>query len=179
MQPYAGLGQGRIALRREDSERAVEMFALLQHVRPLDPASWQGLAGIYLERGDDPGALTQLLELTRANGHDPDIPAKIARIYRRQGRNRESRYWYGRGLNIAPFHVGLRVGLAEICMQTGDTAAALREYVMLTRLEPDKAEHYENAALAAHKLGDQAQAQVFARQALTLDPASEAWVLLP
>ncbi|MBU0717982.1 MAG: tetratricopeptide repeat protein, partial [Planctomycetes bacterium] len=164
---------------RKDYEHAVDMFTLLQQVRPLDPASWKGLAGIYLERGDDPGALTQLLELARTNDRDPDIPAKIARIYRRQGRNRESQYWYGRGLNIAPFHVELRKGLAETCMQAGDTAAALREYIMLTRLEPDQAKHYENAALAAYKLGNQDQAQAFARQALTLDPASGARVLLP
>ena len=72
----------RIALRRKDHDRAAELLKRLQRLCPMDPASWQGLAGIYLDRGRDDRALIQLLELARTNTRDPDIPAKIATIYK-------------------------------------------------------------------------------------------------
>jgi Tfp pilus assembly protein PilF len=50
---------------------------------------------------------------------------------------------------------------------------------MLTLLQRDNAAHFENAAFAAHKLGDAAEAQKYARQAVKLDPTSSARSLLP
>ena len=105
----------------------------------MNPASWQGLAGIYLERGEDDLALSQLLELVRLGEADPEIPAHIAGIYRRRADLRESRYWYVRALRVNPFSVKVHDGLGDTEMQLGNTKAALREYVMLTRIEPKKA----------------------------------------
>jgi Flp pilus assembly protein TadD len=64
-------------------------------------------------------------------------------------------------------------------MQTNDTALALRHYRMLTRLEPQDARYFEKAAFAANKLGDEQEAQSFARKAIELDPDSSARSLLP
>ena len=61
----------------------------------------------------------------------------------------------------------------------GRTETALREYLVLTKLEPANAKHFENAATAAHKLGDTEQAEKLAKQALDIDPASPARSLLP
>jgi Flp pilus assembly protein TadD len=82
-------------------------------------------------------------------------------------------------LYIDPFGVAIHEALAEVCMMTGDTATALKEFTMLTRIEPDKARHFERAAMAAHKLGDAAAAEQFARKAVSLDPQSPAKTLIP
>ena len=145
----------------------------------MDPASWQGLAGIYLDRGRDDRALIQLLELARTNTRDPDIPAKIATIYKGQGQLRDAQYWYRRALYIDPFNANLHQALGDTSMQSGDAAAALREYIVLTRIKPTDPKHFENAAFAAHKLGNKEDAYRFARKAVALDPASGARTLLP
>lgn len=168
-----------IAVRRDELDRAIEMYQRLQRVCPFDPASWRGLAGIYLQRGDDASALPQLLEVARLTDNDPDIPAGIAAIHRRGGRLREAIYWLRQALYIDPFSVKLQEVLGDTCLQTGDTHAALEAYAMLTKLEPGKAAHFEKAAAAAHKLGDAAAAQAFAKRAVEIDPASSARSLLP
>jgi Flp pilus assembly protein TadD len=63
-------------------------------------------------------------------------------------------------------------------MHADDAAAAVREYKMLTLLEPTNAKHFETAALAAAKLGDTTQARTFARRAVELNPASPVRSLL-
>ena len=49
---------------------------------------------------------------------------------------------------------------------------------MLTLIEPDDAKHFEAAALAASKLGDDAQTQTFVRRAIELNPSSSVRSLL-
>ncbi|MFQ5415147.1 MAG: peptidase MA family metallohydrolase, partial [Phycisphaerae bacterium] len=170
---------GEIALRRHQLDDAVEAFQRLQRLCPLDPASWRGLAGVYLQRGDDDLALPQLLELARTEEHDADVPASIARIYTRKRRLRDAEYWYRQALYVNPFATNLHEALADVSMQLGDTAAALREYTMLTELMPDHAPYFASAAAAAHKIGDAATAATMARKAVALDPASPARALVP
>ncbi|MCH8241218.1 MAG: tetratricopeptide repeat protein, partial [Planctomycetes bacterium] len=168
----------RISLMRKDWDQAVESLQLLQRLCPIDPESWQGLAGIYLERGHDDLAMAQLLELARNNVRDAEVPVQVAKIYARKDRLRDSIYWYRRSLFIAPFDVPHRRALGDAYLQVGDTAAALREYIMLTKTEPSRAAHFERAAIAAHKLGDDETARSFASQAVKLDPDSDVQSLL-
>lgn len=168
-----------IALRRKEWEPAASALQRLQRVCPLDPASWRGLAGIYLERGEDELALPQLLELARIEQGDPSVPQKVAGIVRRRGELREAQYWLRQALSIDPSNIELHQALGDVSMQAGDGEAALREYKTLTVLQPTHAKHFENAALAAHKLGATQQAQDFARQALKLDPQSQVRSLVP
>ncbi len=168
-----------IALRRGEFDRALEMLKRLQRVCPLDPASWRGLAGIYLKRGDEDLALPQLLELARMEPNDPDVPARIAAILKSRGRLREAVYWYRSALCVDPFSIEFHRALGDTNMKSGDTKGALREYKMLTLLEPENAGHFETAAFAAHKLGDEAQALKYAKEAVKLDPSSSARSLVP
>lgn len=170
---------GEIALRREEYDEAIELLTRLQRLCPMDPTSWGGLGGIFLEKGDYDLALPQLTELARIEGHDPDVPAQIAKIHKRRGRLREAQYWYRRALRVDPFSVESHKALGDTYMQASDTALALDEYRMLTRLEPKKAAHFEHAAFAANKMGDKKEAQFLARKAVELDPSSSARSLLP
>jgi tetratricopeptide (TPR) repeat protein len=168
-----------IALRRKEWDRAAEALQRLQQLCPIDPASWGGLAGVYLERGEDDRALPQLLELARIEQNDADVARKAATILRRRGDLREAQYWFRQALSIDPSSIDLHQAMGDLCMQSGDSKAALREYKTLTELQPTNAKHFESAALAAHKLGNAEQAQAFARQALKLDPQSPVRTLVP
>ena len=169
---------GDIALRRKEYDQAVDHLQQLQRLCPLDPASYSGLAGIYLERGDAQAALPQLLELARMDQHDSTIPAHIAGIFARQDRLGEARYWYSQSLYINPYLPQTHQKLAEVLMRSGDTKSALTEYEVLCRLEPNQARHFADAAFAYHKLGDAENARSRARRAVELDPASPARTLL-
>ncbi len=170
---------GLIALDAGDLDRAERHFLDHQRVCPYDPASYSALAGIYLKRGNDDAALPQLLELAQTDEHDPDTFSGLARIYVRRGALPDAANWFERALMIDPFSVQLHEELARVKMQLGDTAGALREYRMLTQLEPHKSSHFANGAAAAHKAGLEEVAAEMARKAVELDPTSPAKALLP
>lgn len=168
-----------IYLARKDYDKAILQLERLQRWCPLDPTSWSGLGGIYFDRGDYDQALPQLLEVARIEAHDAEVPAQIAKIYRTRGQLPDALYWYRRTLNVNPVDAELQQALAETCMLAGQTQAALQAYLILTKVEPKKAKHFEQAAFAAHKLGEKEQSQTFARRAVDLDPQSPARSLLP
>lgn len=166
------------AVDRDDLSRAEELFTKLQAACPIDPASWRGLAGVYLQRGETERALPQLTELSRLDENDGEVVAEIGRIHRKAGRLRDAQHWFRQALYIMPMDADLHRMLAEVSMQAGDASSALREYRMLTRLAPNKVVNYEKAAIAAQKLGLPDEVQRFAKRAVELDPASPAKTLL-
>jgi len=169
---------GDICLRREEYDEAVGWFERLRQVCPADPASYRGLTGIHLKRGNTDAALPLLLELARLAEHDAEVPAHLGRIFAARDRLGEARYWYTRSLRINAYEPATHRGLAEVHMRLGDTAEALDEYEVLCRLEPDDARHHADAAFAAHKLGDAERTRRHAARAVELDPASPAARLL-
>ncbi len=176
--PLAPKVLGQIALHRENPDEAEGHLKRLQSIMPKDPASWQGLAGIYLNRDQDDLALVQLLELARLEEHDADVPGRIGQIYRRQGKNREAQYWLNQALMINPFSPKYLEAAGDTNMMLGDTELALLNYKMLAKVAEKKARAYERAALAAKKLGKMSEAKTYARKAVALDPKSSAKALI-
>ncbi len=170
---------GEIALRNEQYEQAEMHFKKLQKLCPMDPVSWKGLAGIYLHRENNDKALAQLLELARTEENDADVPATIAQIHASHDRYGEAVFWFKRALFIDPFSVELHNDLARVYIHMSDTAGALREYTMLTATAPDTVDHWERAAVAAHKLGQEDKAIMFAKRAVELNPNSSAKSIIP
>ncbi len=168
-----------VYVRRGELDRAAEMYARLQRVSPMDPASWRGLAGIHLRRGETDAALSQLLELARMEENNAEVPGQIAGLCRQKNRLRDAQYWYRQALCVRPYDVQLHGQLADVSLQADDLKTALRHYRLLTMIEPVNPRHYEKAAFAAHKLGDQAETRRLAEQAVKLDPGSQARSLLP
>lgn len=169
---------GQMAVRRGDLDRAEAYFRTLRRVCPIDPAAPAGLAAIYLKRGDREAALGPLLELAAQSEHDSDVPAQIARIFRGKQKFGEALHWYRRAIFADPFSVALHTELAELHLLEGRTAEALTELRMLTRLAPDAAKPWTDAALAAQKLGLTEEAVHFAQEAVKRDPSSAAAGLL-
>jgi len=170
--------RSEIALRRDQRDLAESLLKRLQDACPMDPASWKGLGGIYLERNAEDLALGQLLEYARLQSDDYEVRAEIARIYRHKNRLRDAHYWYRQALSINPFSTELHDAYGDACMQLGDARTALAEYTMLTKLAPDVAVHFSKAAFAAHRLGDRERTRAFALQAVALDPNADAKGLL-
>lgn len=163
---------GAIALERGDYDSAVEYLARLMRVRPLDPASDRGLAGVYLKRGDDERALPHLREMAMTEQDDAAIASTIGAICIRKHEYPEARYWFTRSLYIDPFNVDTHESLAEACMELDDLRGAVREYESLCILQPTESGHFERAARTHKALGNDDDAQRFARQALQLDPTT-------
>ena len=168
-----------IAVRGDRFDEAIRWYERLQSLCPSDPVSWRGLAGIFLQRGQYDRALPQLVELAKLEQFDPDVPAQIARIHLEAGRLREARYWYGQANYIDPFDTATHRALGQLAGRLGDAAGAQSEFTLLTQLEPDRAEFFELAALAARDNGDNNAAQTFAKEAVRLDPQSSVRSLIP
>ena len=169
---------GSIALEEGRYEAAVRHFRLLKKARSLDPASYRGLAGVYLAQKAYDEALPELLELARTSEGDADVAATIGMIYARRGGWFSARYWYTQALYVDPYRAENHRKLADVCMRLGDTRMAIREYESLCILEPDNVEHFEQAAVAHHKIGDAVAARRFARQAVALDPDTSVRTLI-
>jgi Flp pilus assembly protein TadD len=167
-----------IALRRKEYDEAIPWLERLQRLCPLNPASYRGLAGIYLRRGQADVALPELLELARLDEHDPQVPANVAAIMAARDRLGEARYWSTQSIYIDPYEPKTHRRLAEILMRMGDTPAAVDEYEILCRLEPDQAQNFADAAFAYKKLGDARNSRRCAIKAVELDAASPARALL-
>lgn len=167
-----------IAMRAERFGEAEEKFHKLQRLCPDDPASWSGLAGIYLQRDDVEKAIPQLKQLAVLEPNDADVLSELGSLYRRSNELEKAAYWAKQALFVEPVAADLHENLADILMASGRTADALEEYLFLTRVEPDRAEGYQAAAFAAHKLGKTDLARSLAQKAVERDPDSPARSLL-
>ena len=170
---------GAVHLRRNDYDLALEPLQRLQRLCPLDPLSWKGLAGIYLQDQQSDEAITQLTELARLELHDPNITLQLGDLYKARGDLDRARYCYDQTLLIHPFHPPLLESRGELAMRSGETQAALETYLLLTKLNPDEASYFSHAAIAAHKLGNRQHSERLAKQAVAIDPQSPARALLP
>ena len=88
-----------------------------------DPFSFRGLAGIYLDRGEEDKALPQLLELARIEQNDADVPGKLADVVRRKGNLKEAAYWYRQALLIDPFSIPFHQSLGRSSCSSMTSAA--------------------------------------------------------
>lgn len=169
---------GTIALNRRQFDEARKHFEALQRLCSLDPTSYTGLAAVFLHENKDDLALGQLLQVAEGRQSSADVPAQIARIFRRKQQFAEAVHWYRRAIFVHPFSVELHSELAELHQLCDQPEDALREYEMLTRLAPRNADFWTRAALTAKKLGKDEKAVDYARKAVALDASSAASVLI-
>ncbi len=167
-----------VYVRRKRLGDALPLLVRLKRAWPLDTFAARSLAGIYLKRGDDDQALPELLDVAPSADHDADVPFQIGEILERRGRLQDAQYWYRRVLFIDPMSEPAYAALARIAMRLNDTPEAVRNYVTLCDLVPTDPEHFADAALAYHKLGELDNARKYAARAVELDPHSRAAALL-
>jgi len=163
---------------KRDYFNAREHARKLKALQPLNPASYEVLAGVFLEEHNDDLALPELLEYARHQEHDVYSPRQIAQIYKKKGRLREAAWWYKQAIYIDPYHIKTHRNYGKLLSDLGDHEQAIREYRMLTRLEPEKPQHINDLAFAYFRAGQIDRAKEAAQKALELDSNSPAGQLL-
>ncbi len=166
------------ANHHEQQQDAIEWAGRLRKLQPENPLSYRILSGVYLAQDDDDAALGPLLELARHEEHDADVPRQIARIYTQRNQLPTAAAWYQQSVYIDPYDLDTHLRYARVLDELPDPLGAVREYRMLTLLEPDRPEHLNELAFAHHRAGQRDQARETARRAVALDPQAAARQLL-
>lgn len=170
---------GRILLRQGDPEAAIEHFTRLKSLVPVDTAPDEGLAAIYLKRGETDKALAALLMLARQKSHDADLYAKIGQMLSEAGRWSEARYWSERALIVDPYNAKRRFAWAQELMAHDDGAAALDHLRFLLQINTTEYTYFDIGAICAHKMGEKELAEAWAKKAVEINPNASSRALLP
>ncbi len=165
-------------LRRDDHDQAVRWYQKLKELCPLDPASYEHLAEVYLNRGESAEALPELIGLWARQQDDPGLPRQIGAICESQADAGGAALWYERSIQIDPYLEASHQDLARVCARIDDLQRAVREYQALCMLAPDRAEHFAQLAFTLNKMDRPDDARAAAARAVELDPDSPAKVLL-
>lgn len=176
--PTACLVLANRAAEDKDSLRAVDLYARVSRVRPLDSHVRSRLADLYAELKQPEKALTELIELSQLEPNEEDFPQRAARIHVDAGRYGEGIDWYRKALQIAPYDKDMRDALGQLLMREERFAEAVEEFRILTQLEPASAAAHSRLAFALYRAGKTDEAKVSARRAVDLDPKSQAKSLL-
>jgi tetratricopeptide (TPR) repeat protein len=169
---------GLLAMGRHDYADAEKWFTQLQAERPLEDTSYLNLAGIYLLRKDNPGAIGQLLELERHEQKDERIPRKLSDLFLQEGNLAEAEQSAFRAIRINPYNAINHETMASVLIAEKHPAKAVEYWQHATELQPEVAEFWEGLANAEGDSGDVTGASVAAKRAMAIEPGSAAkkWV---
>jgi len=165
---------GLIAMREKDWDTAQQYFLTLQSLRPLEAASYENLAGIYLLKKDLKSAAAQLAELQQHEQSDARIPRKLADIYRQDGQLQQAETMAYKALRINPYSPVNHQLLGQILMDETKPADAIGYFTFATQLSPSVPEYWSDLADAQGQSGDKAGAAASAKHAVDLAPDSPA-----
>lgn len=129
-----------------------------------------GLA--YLQQGDLDKAVEKLKKALELNSGYTEAYHYLAETYRRQGKAAEANKAYMDALHLAPDDPAIHNNYGVFLCGTGHYTEA-EEQFLIAATNPKYhaiAQAYENAGLCMMKLGDQARAELYFRQALQHNP---------
>jgi tetratricopeptide (TPR) repeat protein len=172
--PVAPAALAQAALSDEDHPAAEKWALKLRALQPRNPASHRVLSACYLHSKQDEQALSELLAMQQHDENNPDAARQIARIYLDRNNKQEAAYWFRESIHIDAYDAATHRQLGELLLELGRTTEAIREYRVLTMLEPQSARSFTDLAMAHHRVGDQDAARDAARRAVALDPNSPA-----
>ena len=155
----------KLTLMANDGKPAEDMVPLLERyakARPVDPLPHKLMVRMYTERGAGDAwpaeraakAVPELEYLDAREQGSPTFAAELARAYLILGESDKAAAKAERACTIAPYDAGLRELAATIAMTRKDYAAAERQIVALTRLEPDREIHQRRLEAVRKKAGE-------------------------
>jgi tetratricopeptide (TPR) repeat protein len=143
-----------LTLQQSDQKPTAEMVPLLERyakARPVDPLPHKLMAKLYTVR--DAGDVWSAENVAKAVPHleyldareqgSPVYAAELARAYLVLGESDKAAAKAERACTIAPYDANLRELAATIALTRKDYAAAEKQIVALTKLEPDRKKHKE------------------------------------
>jgi predicted Zn-dependent protease len=169
---------GLLAMGRKDYDDAEKWFIQLQHLRPLDEASYTNLAGIYLLKKDTKNATAQLEELCRHEQKDDRVPRRLSELYAEQDQLPEARTAAYRALRINPYNALNHLAMGHILIAQKKPADAVEYFQHAADIQPQQVVCWEGLADARGLSGDPAGASEAAKKAVALraDSAAKKWL---
>ena len=131
---------------------AVVALEQYQQRRPMDPFSYEQLAGVYTQLGYADKALPNLIELHQRSMTNPEYARRIAAIYNAAGEEALARHYYEQVTNIDPYETGTHEALAAIhrnAKRYGEAIASANRLVLLD----DSAENRAKLAMVKFVAG--------------------------
>jgi tetratricopeptide (TPR) repeat protein len=169
---------GLLAMGRKDYDDAEKWFIQLQHLRPLDEASYTNLAGIYLLKKDTKNATAQLEELCRHEQKDDRVPRRLSELYAEQDQLAQARTAAYRALRINPYNALNHLAMGHILIAQKKPADAVEYFQHAADIQPQQVVCWEGLADARGLSGDPAGASEAAKKAVALraDSAAKKWL---
>lgn len=163
----------QLAMADKQYAEAERYFTRLQNVRPLEQASYESLAGIYLIQKRAPDAIAQLRELQAHEQHDDRISRRLAELLQSpesgSARNlQDAALMAGKAIHINPYNPLNHALLGDILMQQNKPAEAAAAFADATSLQPKVSDYWLKRAQAERAAGNTAAADESEKQARDL-----------
>jgi Flp pilus assembly protein TadD len=164
------LGALEEALRRHESERFREGYALRLAVDPGDVEAHARLGIGLVQEGRHAAALPHLEAAVAQRADAWDVNYNLGVALAVLGRLREAAERYRRALDADPGDARTHNALAGTLLAEGRLEPAVAHYRRAVELRPASPELWSNLGLALHRSGDPEEAAASYRRALDLDP---------
>jgi len=149
------------------------------------PYSYQQLAKLYRQLGQNEKALPNLIELHRRTMNDPQYARQIAETYRTMGKNDQALEYLKQVAHINPYEVNAYEAMAAVHREAEQYDKAVAAIQNVCILQPKSADAWAKSAMMRFLAGRSAkdrpqleQARKDAEQALELDADSQAKQIL-
>ncbi|HMP83886.1 MAG TPA: tetratricopeptide repeat protein [Verrucomicrobiota bacterium] len=136
---------GVVAAEQGDLETATRHFEQSLGLNPRNAAAHINLGRALAMRNDFPQAERHFLSALELKPLDTDASLHYAQTLAAQGRVNEALSTLNKALSFKP-DLQLRLSLAAMLRQTGDTRGAIEQYREVIRLKSDSAEAHNNLA---------------------------------
>ncbi|MCE5278182.1 MAG: tetratricopeptide repeat protein [Planctomycetaceae bacterium] len=176
--PYV-LANAYVGLRKWS--QAIVALETLKLRRPLYPHSYQELARLYRQLGQDEKALPNLIELHRRTMNDPQYARQIAEICIAADKTDQALSYLRQVAQINPYEISAYESMAAIYRQVGQFDKAIEAIDNVCTLQPESADAWAKmammrflAARATRDVQGLRQAREAAEKSLAIDKDSQA-----
>ncbi|PIE04896.1 MAG: hypothetical protein CSA76_01855 [Spirochaetales bacterium] len=156
----------------------VLIFFLIRHLS--FPRKIKGLQE-QLKKGRITQAIRDARIILKKDPGNLEAHYLLGQAYMREGNHKNAMQEYSFISNSGQFpeicrETEFRQSLADLYLLSGQESEALKEFLLLTKLEPYKAEHFYNAGHLLKNRGKSDSAAKYLKQALNINPRySDAW----
>lgn len=165
---HANLGPLHLALGR--SEDALAHCLRARELSPHNTVVLANLARCYVQLDRLDEAMDVWADLWEIDDSNPAHACAIADVWRITGDYAQAAQWLDRAHGLAPDCVETRVAAADLMLEAGDTASALRTYAEVLAQHTEHLGALQGMAAALWEDGDAEGAVAHYRRALALRP---------
>jgi len=163
--------RGMMLHRQGLLDQAEAAYRQIVQAQPRNPAAWNLLGCVLLDRGDPASAAETLSKAIALDRRNPDLHNNLGNALLGLNRISEAIGCYRKAISFSATHVGAWNNLGNALFQTQDYDAALRCFQRAAAIDPAYADAYNGIGDVHRARGDTPQAITFFRKAIELDPS--------